>query len=253
MMIPVSIQAGLWGLLAGGALVVGAAVAYWFSLSARLVAGIMAFGSGVLIAALSFELVRPAYEMGGFLWATLGFILGALIYCAANWLLAHHGAKHRKRSGDQLSEDVESGGGGTAIAVGALIDGIPESMAIGLTLLHGGGVSIAAVVAIFISNLPEGLSSASGMKKAGRSATYIFGLWFGIAVASGMAALLGYSLFKNFSPGVIAATTSLAAGGILAMLVETMIPEAFEGSRDLAGLEACAGFVVACGIGILGG
>jgi ZIP family zinc transporter len=252
-MIPTSIQAGLWGLLSGGALVVGAAIAYLAALPTRLVAGVMAFGSGVLISALSFELVRPAYQSGGFLAATAGFFIGALIYSAANWLLAHQGARHRKRSGDQQSNDAQTGGGGTAIAVGALIDGIPESIAIGLTLLHGGGVSIAAVVAIFISNLPEGLSSASGMKKAGRSAAYIFGLWISIAVVSGVAALLGYSLFKNFSPGVIAATTAMAAGAVMAMLVETMIPEAFEGTRHLAGLEACAGFVVACGITILGG
>jgi ZIP family zinc transporter len=126
-------------------------------------------------------------------------------------------------------------------------------MAIGLTLLHGGGVSMAAVIAIFVSNLPEGLSSASGMKRAGRSAAYIFGLWMSIAVVSGLASLLGYSVFKNFSPGVIGATTATAAGGILAMLVETMIPEAFEGTRNLAGIEACAGFVVASLITVMGG
>lgn len=252
-MIPTFIQAGLWGLLSGGALVVGAAIAYLAALPTRLVAGVMAFGSGVLISALSFELVAEAYKSGGFIAATIGFFIGALIFSGANWLLAHQGARHRKRSGDQQSNDAQTGGGGTAIAVGALIDGIPESIAIGLTLLHGGGVSIAAVVAIFISNLPEGLSSASGMKKAGRSAAYIFGLWSSIAVVSGVAALLGYSLFKNLSPGVIAATTAMAAGAIMAMLVETMIPEAFEGTRNLAGLEACAGFVVACGITVLGG
>lgn len=252
-MIPTSIQAGLWGLLAGSALVVGAAIAYFAALPTRLVAGIMAFGSGVLVSALAFELVLPAYRLGGFFSMTVGFFLGALIYSAANWLLTHQGAKHRKRSGDQQSKDAEAGGGGTAIAVGALVDGIPESIAIGLTLLHGGGVGIAAVFAIFISNLPEGISSAAGMKKAGRSAAYIFGLWISIAIVSGLAALLGYSLFKNFSPGVIAATTAVAAGGINAMLTETMIPEAFEGSRNLAGLEASAGFIVATGISVLGG
>jgi ZIP family zinc transporter len=106
-------------------------------------------------------------------------------------------------------------------------------------------VSIVAVVAIFLSNFPEGLSSSSGMKKAGRSATYIFGVWAGIAALSGVAALLGYTLFSDFSANVIAVTTAVAAGGILAMLVDTMIPEAFEEARNCTGLITVVGFLAA--------
>ena len=125
------------------------------------------------------------------------------------------------------------------------MDGIPESVAIGLSMLAGGTVSFAAIVGIFLSNIPEGLSSAAGMKKAGRSPTYIFSIWVGIAVLSGGAALAGYTLFAGAPPGVVAATTAVAAGAILAMLVDTMIPEAFEQSHNFAGLIAVLGFLAA--------
>jgi ZIP family zinc transporter len=153
------------------------------------------------------------------------------------------GAKHRKRSRGQPAES-EDAGSGLAIAAGALIDGIPESMVIGVSLLEGGRVSLVAVIAIFLSNLPEGLASAAGMKRAGRPARYIFGVWGAIAVASGLAAAAGNGLLNGASPQVIAATTTVAAGAILAMLVDTMIPEAFEQAHDFAGLITVAGFLV---------
>jgi len=242
---PAWLQAGLWGLLAGGALVIGAAAGYFARVPQRLIAAIMAFGSGVLISALSFELMEEAYQRGGFTATALGFIVGAAIYTAANWLLARAGAKHRKRSGTQQPTESEDSGSGAAIAIGALLDGIPESIVIGLSLLAGGTVSFVAVAAIFLSNIPEGLSSAAGMKKAGRSATYVFGVWSGIAIASGVAALLGFTAFEGFSAGVVAATMATAAGAILAMLSDTMIPEAFEGTHELAGLVTVLGFLAA--------
>ncbi|MES2464909.1 MAG: ZIP family zinc transporter [Armatimonadota bacterium] len=236
------LQAGFWGFVAGAALLVGAAIAFFVRVPVRLIAAVMAFGSGVLISALAFELMDEAYRRGGFGSTAVGFLGGAAVYTGANVLLARQGAKHRKRSGKQPSES-DSGGSGLAIAVGALLDGIPESIVIGLSLLQGRGVSIAAVVAIFLSNLPEGLSSAAGMKKAGRSAGYIFGVWGGIAASSGIAALIGYSVFRGFSPEVISATTAVAAGAILSMLVDTMIPEAFEEAHSFAGLLTVAGFL----------
>jgi zinc transporter, ZIP family len=244
-MVPIWIQAGFWGCVAGGALVIGTAVAYWVRVPQRLVAGIMAFGSGVLISALAFDLMDEAYQRGGFDSTAIGFLGGAIVYTAANWLLSHHGAKHRKRSGGQQPSEDQDSGSGLAIAIGALLDGIPESIVIGLSMLQGGAVSVVAVTAIFLSNIPEGLSSAVGMKKAGRSAGYIFGVWGGIAVASGIAALLGYALFKNFSADAIAGTTAVAAGAILSMLADTMIPEAFEQAHDLAGLITVTGFLAA--------
>ena len=235
-------QATFWGFVSGGALVVGAAIGYFIKVPARVVAGVMAFGSGVLISALSFELMEEAYKEAGLTATAIGFLLGAAIYAAANRLLAGWGAKHRKRSGDQQPSEQEDSGSGLAIAVGALLDGIPESIAIGLSILHGGAVSVATVAAIFLSNLPEGLSSSAGMRRAGRSATYVFGVWMAIAVVCGLSALVGYVGFGRLSPFLIAATTAVAAGAMLTMIVDTMIPEAFAETHDWAGLIAVLGF-----------
>lgn len=251
--IPTWLQAGFWGLVAGAALLIGSAVGYFVRVPQRLIAAIMAFGSGVLISALSFELMEEAYERGGFDATALGFLAGATVYTAANWFLAHQGAKHRKRSGGQQPSEQDGAGSGLAIAVGALLDGVPESIVIGLSMLKGGVVSFVAVIAIFLSNIPEGLSSAAGMKRAGRSAGYIFGVWGGIALISGIAALIGYSVFRDFSPNVVAGTTAIAAGAILSMLVDTMIPEAFEQAHNAAGLITVAGFLAAFSLSKLAG
>ncbi len=182
---PIWLEAGLWGLLGGGALVIGALVAWFLRVPQGVSASGMAFGSGVLISAVAFDLMAEAADTGGLLPTSIGFLGGAAAYLGANAVLARQGARHRKRSGDQQPSD---GGSGVAIVLGALLDGVPESVVVGVSLLGGGTVSVAAVVAIFLSNVPEGLSGTAGMKNAGRSALYIFGLWGGIAVASGVAA-----------------------------------------------------------------
>jgi ZIP family zinc transporter len=240
---PTWLKAAFWGLISGSALILGALIAYFVAVPRKLIAFIMAFGSGVLISALAFDLMDEAYHQGGFGSTSIGFISGALIYSIANYVLSTQGAKNRKRSGHQQPEKGE--GAGLAIAVGALIDGIPESIAIGVSMIHGGVVSSAAVIAIFLSNIPESLSSTSGMKKSGRSPKYIFSIWISIALMSGIASFCGYSIFKDFSSEVIAATVAVAAGGILAMLTDTMIPEAFDEAHNFIGVITVLGFLAA--------
>lgn len=242
---PTYVQAGLWGLLSGSALVIGALVGFFLPVPRRLIAAITAFGSGVLISALSFDLMDEAYGRGGLDSTALGFLVGATVFTFANIALARAGAKHRKRS---HCPEGEAPGNGSAIALGALLDGIPESIVIGVSLLAGQGVSLVAVIAIFLSNIPEGLSSAAGWKAAGRSPAYVFLVWTAIALVSGVASLVGYTAFSGFSQDVIAFTQAVAAGAILAMLADTMIPEAFEVAHDYAGLITVAGFLAAFGL-----
>jgi zinc transporter, ZIP family len=239
------IEAGLYGLLAGSALVLGALVAWFVRVPQAVVAGVMAFGAGVLISALSFDLVDEAESTGGLGPTVVGFLAGAVVYFLANLVLARRGARHRKRSTGHQPSEEEQEGSGAAIAVGALLDGVPESVVLGLSLLGGTGVGVPVLVAIAISNLPEGLSSAAGMKESGRGARYVFGVWSAIALASGVAGMLGCLLLEGASPEVVAAITAVAAGAILAMVADTMIPEAFERTHLWAGLIATVGFIVA--------
>ena len=249
---PIWLQAGLWGVLAGGALVVGALIAWFVKVPRSVVASVMAFGAGVLISALAFDLVAEAESKGGLTPTLIGFLGGAVVYVVANVALSAKGARHRKRSEDQQPSEDEQSGSGTAIAIGALLDGVPESIVLGLTLLAGQGIGVPVLAAVFISNLPEGLSSAAGMKRAGRQATYVFGVWCGIALISGAAGALGVLLLDGASPAVVAAITAVAAGAILAMVADTMIPEAFERTHLYAGLVATVGFALSFALEQLG-
>ena len=207
----------------------------------------MATGAGVLISAVAFDLMDEAFRQGGFDSTAAGFLGGAIVYTAANIYVSRRGARHRKRSGanPDRSQPAAAADNGLAIAIGALLDGIPESVVIGVSLLDGTGVSTVTVAAVFLSNVPEGLSSAAGMRASGRSLRYIFSVWIGIALISGIAAMLGNVLLAGASPELIAAVTAVAAGAILAMLVDTMIPEATEDTHEYSGLIAVAGFLVA--------
>ena len=242
---PIWLEAGLWGLLGGAALIIGALIAWFVRVPPGVVAGVMAFGSGVLISAVAFDLVQEAAETGGLAPTALGFLGGAVVYLAANALLARRGAQHRKRSGGQQPSESEQEGSGATIAVGALLDGVPESVVLGVGLLAGGSVSLPVLAAVVISNVPEGLSSAAGMKRSGRSARYVFGVWTTIAVLSGVAALIGYVALGDAPADAIAVITAVAAGAILTMIADTMIPEAFEETRTWTGLITSAGFLVA--------
>ncbi|QPC44876.1 ZIP family zinc transporter [Kaustia mangrovi] len=231
-----------WGLAAGSALLIGALVGWYATPGKRTTAAIMAFGSGVLISAVAFDLMDEARLSGGMVPTSLGFLAGALAFTVGTLLLGRLGGRHRKRSGRQQDP---SGQAGIAIALGSLLDGIPEAMVIGLSLLEGEGVALATVAAIFLSNLPEGLSSAAGMKATGRGRGYVFGVWGGVTLICGLAALAGFSLFEGADPRLVALTQAIAGGAIIAMIADTMIPEAFGETHSATGLITALGFLVA--------
>lgn len=250
--LPLWMQAGLWGLLGASSLVIGAGLAYVVDLPTRVTASVMAFGCGILISAVAYDLILDGYESGGIAPIIGGALVGSIAYTVANWLVSRSGGDHRKRSAEDLQTDADQGGG-LAIAVGSLLDGIPESVVLGVGLLAGGGVSAAMFAAIFMSNLPEGLSSAVGMKKAGRSKAYVFGLWIGIALTSGLAALLGAALLGDASPVLLASVNAVAAGALLTMIAETMIPEAVAGERGATGFLVVLGLLASFALSRTGG
>lgn len=200
---------------------------------------VMAFGAGVLLSSVAFELMDEAYRVGGIDAAAPGLLLGAAVFYLADREVNRRGGERRKNAGDR------QGGSAAAIAIGALLDGIPESAAIGISLIEGGGVGIALVAAVFLSNVPEGLSSAAGMRRAGRSPAYVLGLWGAVTLASTLAALLGYLFLEGASGNLVAGIQSFAAGAILTMLASTMMPEAYEDGGPVVGIVTTTGFLLA--------
>jgi zinc transporter, ZIP family len=233
-----------WGLLGASSLVIGAGIALLVRIDRRVIGLIMGFGAGVLISALSFDLVEEAVDKGPDRWAPLlGILAGCGAYFGGDWLIARHGGAERKDSGGAQEE-----GSPLAIVLGTVLDGIPESLVIGLTIVEGGAVGTAYLAAVFISNLPEAISSTAGLVTSGWRKSRILWMWVAIALVSGVASLLGYGLFRDASADSVAFVLCFAAGGILAMLAETMMPEAFEHGGKLVGIATTLGFVIAFGI-----
>lgn len=241
--------AALSGIIGGGALLVGAAVAWFVEIPKRVVAAIMAAGAGVLISTLAFELVAEANADGGLVATVTGFLAGAILYLVADGIVSRRSddadppssaSVVARRRGAALG-----GGSGAAIAIGALIDGIPESIVMGLSVLDGGALSIPVVAAVAISNIPEGLGSTAELKRGGGSAVRVFGLWSAIAAVTVVAACVGFLAFQSAPPELTAFVTTIAAGGLLAMVCTTMIPEAFDEQHLFTGLWATLGFLAA--------
>jgi zinc transporter, ZIP family len=240
---------GLWlaalsGIIAGGALLAGSAVAWFVDIPKHVVAAIMALGAGVLISTLAYELVEEAADDGGLLPTVVGFLGGAIIYIVADRLVSRPRSASPRESAANIVVRRAAGGSGVVIAIGALIDGIPESIVMGLSVLQG-AISIPIVAAIAISNIPEGLASTAQLKAGGRSGWWVARLWVGIALVTVCASVLGFVAFQSASPNLIALITTIAAGGLLAMVCNTMIPEAFDEEHALTGLWATIGFLAA--------
>ncbi|MGV2622554.1 ZIP family metal transporter [Halobacillus sp. ACCC02827] len=230
--------AAFWGGVAGSAVFIGSLVGLFFTMKKSWIGAIMAFGTGVLIGAASFELLLDSIHEGGLKTTTLGFLGGALLFTIVEFVLARKGGKERKRS-----RENPQGSSGMAIFFGTIIDAIPESVIIGVSLLEGGGVSWLLVIAIFISNFPEGLSSSVGLKKDGYSNRKILFLWGVVLVLSALSSLTGYVFLEGASDGLIAFIGAFAAGGVIAMVTAAMMPEAYEEGGAAVGFIASVGLL----------
>jgi zinc transporter, ZIP family len=221
----------LWGFVASIPLLLGCLLALTTKLSKKTIAVIMGFGSGVLVASLAFSLIEEAFEMSQSIQSVIiGFISGGLAYTLANYYLdrrtSQGNIRHRKKS-----SGTDAGGGkapGLAILVGSIMDNIPENMALGISLAIGGSVDLVLMVAIFISNFPEGLSSSEGMKSNGRGKRSILILWMVAVFIGTISSAIGFTLSSYTEPSVLAIALSFAAGAILVMLAESLIPVAYE-------------------------
>jgi len=234
-------SAFLWGLVAALSLVAGAAVVTVYRPSERVLGLVMGFGAGVLISAVSFELVLEAATLSG-AGAVTGLFAGTLVFVAGDWAISRMGYQDRKNIAG-----AAQAASGTAIVLGIVLDGIPESAVVGLTLLQG-GVSVSMLVAVFVSNLPESVAATTSLRAAGWRWSRLFTLWGGVAIASGLAAAAGYGLLADSSDAAVAVVLSFAGGAILAMLSTTMMPEAYKHAGRWVGVATTVGFAVSFAI-----
>jgi len=244
--LPGWVQAAGWGLLSASGLLIGAVGGYYTGLRHRTIARVMTFASGVLLAVVAVDLVIEARGAASLHWTVIGLLCGAAVFSSVNWLLSRRGAQHRKRCGECVEQPAEDQqpGSGLAIAAGSFLDGIPEGVVLGLSVLHQGAPGVGTVTAFFLANIPEALSSSAGMRKAARSARYVFGVWIGIVAMIGLAAAVAGLVLRGTDSAVRGTAEAFAAGAILSLVSETMIPEAFYASPQFNGLLLVIGFVV---------
>jgi zinc transporter, ZIP family len=235
-----------WGALAASSLVLGAALSFARRWPTRQVGYVLSFGAGALISAVSFELAAEGIDVGGAGITGLGLGAGALTYYALDGWIARRHATGRGRQGRS-----QGSGSGTALALGAFLDGIPEQLVLGINLAAGAGVGVSLLVAIFVSNLPESLGSASDMSAAGRPRSAILRLWVLVAAICAFATVLGYLAADAVGGNGKAAIDGFAAGALLVMLIDSMIPDAREDAGRGAGLVTVLGFAVAAGLSSL--
>ncbi|HKY24108.1 MAG TPA: hypothetical protein VJM07_03065 [Gaiella sp.] len=241
------LEAFLWGAIASSSLLLGGLIALRRPVG-RLVLGlVMAFGAGVLISAVAFELVAEAFETSGLLSdVAIGLFAGCAAFTLGDALIDRLGGAGRKDM-----DGAQAGGSAVAIVLGIVLDGIPESAVLGLTLLEGSGISAAMLAAVFLSNLPEAVAATSGLVASGWRGSRVMCLWGVVVVVSALSALAGYALFDGASPSVVAFVLAFAGGAILTMLADTMMPEAFEKGGKWVGVVTTLGFATAFAISAL--
>jgi zinc transporter, ZIP family len=238
------LEALWWGAFASSSLLIGGVIALQVPVR-RLVLGlVMGFGAGVLISAVAFELVEEAFRTSGLLSdVAIGLFAGCAVFSLGDALIDRLGGADRKSM-----DGAQAGGSALAIVLGIVLDGIPESAVLGLTLLEGGAISVAMLAAVFLSNLPEALAATSGLAASGWRASRVLVLWCGVVLVSGGASVAGYGLFDGASPSVVAFVLAFAGGAILTMLADTMMPEAFQHGGRWVGVVTTLGFATAFAI-----
>jgi zinc transporter, ZIP family len=240
-------NAFLWGLLATSSLILGGIIATRLSISKRVLGIIMAFGAGTLISAVSYELIYEAVKLGrGTGFPVFGIFAGALTFFFSEKLIDKMG-----KNSHAENQASEQSGLLIPMVLAIILDGIPESIVIGLGIFEGGAVSLAMLVAVFISNLPEAIAGTTGMKAAGWNRGKIALLWVIIAVVCALATIAGYSLFSKASNNWLSFIQAFAGGAILIMLANSMIPESYERGGKIAGLFTILGFAVAVTVVVL--
>ncbi len=233
-----------WAAIAAASLLIGCALTLWLRPSDRVVGLVMGFGAGALISATSYELVLEAIEAHGPV--VLGLTAGTVVFFAADAVIDRRGGADRKRIAEQAAAD----GSGMAIFLGTLLDGIPESMVLGMSLALGDSVSGAFLVAVFVSNLPESIAATGALNVAGWRGRRLFELWGWVVVSAAVSGAAGYALVVNVSGVNGAFAQSFAAGAVLTMLADTMMPEALEHGGTTVGLITVLGFIVATTISV---
>jgi zinc transporter, ZIP family len=221
----------LWGVVAASSLVIGAVLGLARQWPRSLVGLVLGFGAGALISAVSFELFDEGVRLGGAVPVGIGLAVGALTYFFA-------------------AGRVASMGGGAALALGAFLDGIPEQMVLGIGLGGGQSVSASLLAAIFVSNLPEAIGGATDMKRHDHTRRRITLDWVWIAGLCALATVVGYAAADIASEELQAGINGFAAGALIVMLVDSMIPEATEQSGRKTGLVTTLGFAVAAGLSL---
>jgi ZIP family zinc transporter len=224
-----------WGALAASSLVLGALLGAVRPWPAKAIGLVLAFGAGALISAVSFDLAQEGARLGDRGVLALGLAAGALTYFALDRLVGRRSARR-------------GGSAGTALALGAFLDGIPEQLVLGIGIAAGEGVSVGLLVAIFVSNLPEAIGSSTDMRAAGRAPAAIRRLWFVVAAVCALATVVGYAIADVTGSNFNAAVDGFAAGALLVMLIDSMIPEAVRKGGDVSGLVTVLGFAVAAGL-----